>query len=183
MGSCTFCEQWTAHEALRLGLLTQIVPALKVEGRFVANPMAITDRMVDEYGRVILGKKKTGAEAAAARAVLASGTVDLSLLDEAVDGVITKLMLTFPDCTTKTIESIRKHKLAHWDKNKESNRAWLANNMMTEASAGFKAFNVGPKGHREVDFVALRVRLANGERWGEELVRAVSPQYKTWDPA
>ncbi len=181
MESCTLCEQWTAHEALRLGLLTQIVPALKVDGRFVPNPMAVTDRMLDEYGRIILGKKKTGAEATAAKATLASGTIDLSLLDEAVDALVTKLLLTFPDCTTKTVESIRKHKLAHWDKNKESNRAWLANNMMTEGSAGFKAFNEGPRGHREIDFVDLRLRLARGERWGEDLVRAVSPQYKTWD--
>ena len=171
MGSCTLCDQWTAHEALRLGLLTQIVPALKVDGTFVPNPMAITDRYVDEYGRVILGKKKTGAEAAAAKAVMASGTIDLSLLDEAVDQLVTKLTLTFPDCTTKTIESIRKHKLAHWDKNREGSRAWLALNMMTEAKAGFRAFHFKPGGKRELDFYALRRGLASGKTWNEEFLR------------
>ena len=58
-----------------------------------------------------------------------------ALLDEAVDAMVTKIMYTMPDCTTKTTESVRKKKLEHWDKNKETNRAWLANNMMTEAKA------------------------------------------------
>ncbi len=50
-----------------------------------------------------------------------------------------------PDCLTKTIESLRKHKLEHWDRNRETNRAWLALNMMTEANAGFRAFHFGNK--------------------------------------
>ena len=48
--------------------------------------------------------------------------------------------MTFPDCTLKTIESARKKKLEHWDRNRETNRAWLSLNMMTEARAGFRAF-------------------------------------------
>ena len=57
--------------------------------------------------------------------LLAKGTVDLSLLDEAVEEMCTKLLYTMPDCLIKTLESLRKHKLEHWDKNRESNRAWL----------------------------------------------------------
>lgn len=181
MESCTFCETWSAHKAMRLGLLTEIAPALKVDGKWVANPMVVTDRFVDEFGRIVHGERKTGAEAAAGRDLMGRGTVDLTLLDEAVDRIVTKLTMTFPDCTTKTIESVRKHKLAHWDKNRETNRAWLGGNMMTEALCGFRAFNEGPKGHREIDFVDLRRRLANGEAWGDDLVRAVSPQFKSWD--
>ena len=37
--------------------------------------------------------------------------------------------------------------------------------MMTEARAGFTAFNEGPKDDREVDFVLLRQKLAAGESW------------------
>src|SRR5688572_15419777 len=33
MESCTLCEPWSAHKAARLGLLTKVVPALKVDGR------------------------------------------------------------------------------------------------------------------------------------------------------
>ena len=63
-----------------------------------------------------------------------------------------------PDCLSKTLESVRKHKLTFWDRNRETNRAWLALNMTTEAKAGFRDFNEGPRGRREVDFVELRRR-------------------------
>ena len=61
-----------------------------------------------------------------------------------------------PGCLSKTIESVRKHKLEHWDRNRESNRAWLSLNMMTEANAGFRAFHYGTKQQREVNFIKLR---------------------------
>jgi 6-oxo-cyclohex-1-ene-carbonyl-CoA hydrolase len=80
-----------------------------------------------------------------------------------------------PDCLIKTIESLRKHKLEHWDRNRETNRAWLSLNMMTEANAGFRAFHYGDKKNREVDFVLLRQRLAQGARWSEELIEEIAP--------
>ncbi len=80
-----------------------------------------------------------------------------------------------PNCLSKAINSIRKKKLEHWDKNKESNRDWLALNMMTEGRAGFKAFNDGPRENREVDFVKLRQLLAEGKAWDEEMQKAISP--------
>ncbi len=61
MVSGTLCEPFSAHKAARLGILTDIVPALKVDGKFVPNPLVITDRYLDEYGRVIHGEFKTGA--------------------------------------------------------------------------------------------------------------------------
>ena len=76
------------------------------------------------------------------------GTVDLSLLDEKVEALCTKLLYTFPDCTTKTVEELRKPKLDAWNRNKENSRAWLALNMMTEARAGFRAFNEGTQRDR-----------------------------------
>jgi 6-oxo-cyclohex-1-ene-carbonyl-CoA hydrolase len=85
-----------------------------------------------------------------------------------------------PECTIKTLESLRKKKKEHWDANRESNRAWLALNMMTEARAGFRAFHEGNREvGREVDFVELRRRLAAGETWGEDLLKAISPQFRT----
>ena len=176
MVSCTLCETWSAHKALRLGLITDIVPALKVDGAFVANPMAVTDRFLDAFGRVIHGEFKTGSERAAAKELLQKGTVDLSKLDEAVEGLATKLLYTMPGCMSKTVQSVRKHKLEHWDRNKESNRSWLALNMMTEANAGFRAFNEGPRNNREVDFLDLRRRLAQGEAWGTDLIEKVLPR-------
>src|ERR1019366_4846966 len=98
--------------------------------------------------------------------LLAKGSVDLTLLDEAVDVLSTQLLYTMPDCLIKTIESLRKHKLEHWDRNRESNRAWLSLNMMTEARAGFRAFHYGSKEQHEVDFVLLRRRLPEGGAGG-----------------
>ena len=175
MVSCTLCDMWSAHRFHAYGGLTQIVPALKVDGRWVPNPLVVTDRMLDEYGRPVLGEWKTGTAREEGKALMQRGTIDLSLLDEAVDELVTKLLYTMPDCLTKTIQSLRKHKLEHWDRNRETNRAWLALNMMTEANAGFRAFHMGTRDQREVDFVRLRQRLAEGAKWNEELVREIAP--------
>ncbi|MEE9235945.1 MAG: 6-oxocyclohex-1-ene-1-carbonyl-CoA hydratase [Candidatus Acidoferrales bacterium] len=173
--SGTLCEPWSAHRFYWLGGLTHIVPALKVDGQWVANPLVITDQVLDEYGRVVFGEWKAGAAREEGKAALAKGTIDLARLDQAVEQLCTKFLYTMPDCLVKTIESLRKHKLQHWDRNRESNRAWLALNMMTEANAGFRAFHYGTKQQREVDFVRLRRRLAEGARWDEDLIREVAP--------
>ena len=178
MYSCTACDPWSAHEAFRYGLLTEIVPALKIDGEFIPNPLVYTDKWVNEKGDIIYGSTKKGDELAQSKELLKSGEVDLSLLDKAVELLSTKLLHTMPNCLSKTLNSIRKKKLEHWDKNKESNRDWLALNMMTEAKAGFRAFNEGPRGNREVDFIKLRQMLANGHEWNDELIQAVSPQYQ-----
>jgi 6-oxo-cyclohex-1-ene-carbonyl-CoA hydrolase len=156
-------------------MVTDVVPALKVDGKFVANPLVWTDRMFDEYGRWAHGEPKTGAALDEAKALLKRGTVDLSLLDQRVEQLCTKLLLTFPDCTTKTIEELRKSKLERWNANKEDARAWLALNMMTEARTGFRAFNEGTKDDREADFIALRQALARGTPWSPELVESLLP--------
>ncbi len=179
MVGCTLCEPWSAHQAYRFGVINEIVPALKVDGTFVPNPMVVTDRYLDEYGRIILGEPKTGEELAQAKALVKQGTMDLSKLDEAVEKICAKLLMTFPNCTIKTVESIRKHKLFHWQRNSEGNRDWLGLNMMTEAKAGFQAFNEGTKETgREVDFVLMRQLLAEGMPWTDELQRKISPQFK-----
>ena len=170
MESCTLCEPWSAHKAHRLGLLTDIVPALRVDGRFVPNPLVVTDRWLDEQGRVVHGEFKQGAEREAAKELLARGEVELSLLDERVDRLVTSLAMTMPGCLVKTIESVRKHKLLHWDRNRETNRAWLALNMTTEAKLGFRAFHEGTKRCREADFLLLRRRIAEGRPFDDELI-------------
>ncbi|HEV2386593.1 MAG TPA: 6-oxocyclohex-1-ene-1-carbonyl-CoA hydratase [Candidatus Acidoferrales bacterium] len=175
MYSGTLCETWSAHRFYALGGLTEIVPALQIDGKWAPNPLVVTERFLDEYGRVVLGEWKTGEAREAGKALLGRGTVDLALLDDAVERLCGKLLYTMPDCLAKTIESLRKHKLEHWDRNREGNRAWLSLNMMTEANAGFRAFHHGTKDRREVDFVRLRQRLAQGARWNEELIREIAP--------
>jgi 6-oxo-cyclohex-1-ene-carbonyl-CoA hydrolase len=176
MAACVLCEPFSAHKAHHWGLLTAIVPALKVDGAFVANPLVETGAAFDAYGRALYGEPKTGDALAAGKALMARGTVDLALLDAKVEELCAKLLLTFPDCTTKTLEALRKPKLEAWNRNKEEARAWLALNMMTEARAGFRAFNEGPKDDREIDFVALRQALAKGAPWSDALTDFVQPQ-------
>jgi len=172
MESCTLCEHWSAYKAHRLGLLTAVVPALKVDGQLVPNPFVITDRWIDE-GRIVYGEMKSGAARDEAKALVARGEVDLSRLDAEVDRLVYKLADTFPGCLSKTLESVRKHKLEHWDRNKETNRSWLGLNMMTEARAGFRAFNEGSRTCREADMLLLRRRLAEGATWGDPLLEEI----------
>jgi 6-oxo-cyclohex-1-ene-carbonyl-CoA hydrolase len=172
MESCTLCEHWSAYKAQRLGLVSRVVPALEVDGRFVRNPLVVTDRWIDD-GALVYGEPKQGAERAAGKELMARGEVDLSLLDREVDALVYKLANTFPGCLSKTLESVRKHKLEHWDRNKETNRAWLGLNMMTEARAGFRAFHEGSKECREADFLLLRRRLAEGAVWSDALLEEV----------
>jgi 6-oxo-cyclohex-1-ene-carbonyl-CoA hydrolase len=178
MESGVLCDMWSAHKALQIGLINQIVPVLKVEGQWIPNPMVVLDRYADEWGTIVFGAYKTGAARDEAKAVLANAETDLSLLDEAVEALCTKLLMLMPDCVSKTVNSLRKHKQWHWDNTNVTNREWLGLNMMTEAKAGFRAFNEGPKGHREVDFIKLRQLLAQGHPWDDELIRAISPQYR-----
>jgi 6-oxo-cyclohex-1-ene-carbonyl-CoA hydrolase len=178
MAACVLCEPFSAHKASWMGILTDVVPALKVDGKFIANPLVETKQMVDDHGRFCFGEPKTGDALKEAKALLARGTVDLSMLDARVEELCSKILLTFPDCTTKTLEELRKPKLEAWDKNKENSRAWLALNMMTEARAGFTAFNEGTKEDREADFVLLRQKLAAGESWVGPLHDSIQPKAK-----
>lgn len=174
--SLSLCEPWSAHKAMRLGLLSDIVPVhRKADGTLVANPLVVSDRYADEMGRIVYGEWKTGAAAEAAKAEAKACTIDLGALDAAVDKLATKLLYTFPDCTRKTLESLRKKKLEHWFQNAETSRSWLSLNMNTEAAAGFVAFHYGDKTEREIDFVRLRKRLADGAIFDDKLVEEVLP--------
>jgi len=176
MQSCTLCEMWSAYEAKTLGLITEAVPVLKVGDKFVRNPLVVTDRWLDDSGAVVYGRSKSGADRKSAKEILASGTVDLTPLDQLVDSLCTKLMYLMPDCVNKTLNSLRKKKLEHWDRNQQSNRDWLGLNMMTEAKAGFRAFNEGPKDNREIDFIKLRQMLSEGHPWDDEMLEAILPR-------
>jgi len=179
MWSGTLCETWTAHQAKNLGLIHDVVPALKVDGKYVPNPMVITDRYIDDMGRIVYGEPKTGEALAEGKALLKKGEIDLSLLDETVEKLAGQLLLTFPNCTMMTIQQLRKFKMEQWYRNSESNRQWLGQNMMTEARCGFRAFNEGTKETgREIDFIKLRQLLAEGKPWDDDMLKAVSPQYR-----
>jgi 6-oxocyclohex-1-ene-carbonyl-CoA hydrolase len=179
--SCTLCETWSAYKALRLGLLTDVAPVLRIGERFVPNPLVETEQWLAE-GRVVHGEELHGERLARGKELLASGKIDFTLLDERVDGLVTKLLMTMPGCLSQTLEAMRKHKLEHWDRNRESSRAWLGMNMLAEGAAGFRAFDQGPRTKREIDFVELRQRLARGETWSPELIESLLPRAEEGKP-
>jgi len=170
--SLVLCEPWSAHKAQRLGLINQVVPVHRRDGAFTINPIVTPD-----------GEWKTGAALDDAKKLAAECTIDLTELDHAVDRLVVKLTNTFPDCTRKTLESLRKKKLEHWFANMESSRSWLSLNMATEAAAGFPAFHYGDRGEREINFVLLRRRIAEGVRFDNALVAEVlKPSARTgWE--
>lgn len=179
MESCSLCELWSAYKAHVLGLIHEVVPVLEVGEGVVASPLVHTAQYVGKDGKVVYGELVTGPDKERGKQILKSGSVNLTHLDAAVERLITSLLYTMPDCTSKTIQSVRKHKLVHWDRNRETNRAWLGLNMLTEANAGFRAFNEGRGRDREVDFITLRRALADGRRWGPDLIEDVMPASAT----
>ena len=136
------------------------------------------DQYLDGFGKIDIGESKSGDALAVGKATLKSGEVDLSLLDAKVEEFCSKFVTTFPDCMTKTLEELRKPKIDAWNANKENSRAWIALNMMTEARAGFRAFNEPAGRDREIDFVALRQALANGQPWTSEFTESLMPASK-----
>ena len=74
----------------------------------------------------IRDRPKTGDALKEGKALMARGSVDLAMLDARIEELCAKILLTFPDCTTKTLEELRKPKLEAWNRNKEDARAWLA---------------------------------------------------------
>ena len=88
MVACVMCEPFSAHKAYHWGMLADITPALKVDGRLVANPLVETQRFADEHGRIVYGDFKTGDAAKEGKTLLAKGAVDLSALDASVESAV-----------------------------------------------------------------------------------------------
>ena len=67
MESCPLCERWSAYEALRFGLINDLAPVYRENGDFIPNPLVVTDRWLDDRGRIVYGSTKRGDERAAAK--------------------------------------------------------------------------------------------------------------------
>jgi 6-oxo-cyclohex-1-ene-carbonyl-CoA hydrolase len=173
MWNCISCELWSAYKMKLKGLITAVVPALRVNGAFVRNPLVITDRYLDD-GEIVYGEMKRGGDAKAGKELLKSGTVDFAKLDAEVNGIIWKFTNLFPGCLIKSIDGIRAKKKFFWDQAKLPNRHWLAANMATEAFLGFNAFNTRKMtGTDLIDFVKYRQLIAQGRRLDDEFFAAV----------
>ena len=178
MWSCVSCEMWSAYKMKRSGLITKACKALKQDGKFIANPLFVTDKWVED-GEIVYGEPVAGEAAKKAREIISGCTMDLSLVDAAIDDVVWRFTNLFPGCLIKSVEGIRLKKKFFWDQAKVINRHWLAVNMSTEAYLGFAAFNTRKlTGKDVIDFVKYRQLLAEGHALDPELHEAVLPKPK-----
>lgn len=179
MWNCVSCEMWSAYKMKRLSFISKVVPVLKVDGKFVRNPMVITDKYVDD-GEIVYGEMKTGEEAKKAAEIVKVATTDFSLLDKAVENSVWTFANLFPGCVIKAIDAVRSKKKLFWDVAKDYNRHWLAANMSSEAFLGFTAFNTKKlTGKDTIDFIKYRQLVAVGHEENDDLFAQVLAQPKT----
>ena len=176
--NCVSCELWSAYKMKRLGLISQVAAVVKKDGKFIRNPAVITDKYIED-GEIAYGEFLKGEEGKKAREFLKTASIDLELLDKAVNDVIWKFTNLFPGCLIKSLDSVRAKKKYFWDMAKNYNRHWLAVNMTTEAYLGFQAFNTKEiTGQDVIDFIKYRQLVAEGKTVDEAFMEAVLPKPK-----
>jgi 6-oxo-cyclohex-1-ene-carbonyl-CoA hydrolase len=162
MWNCISCEMWSAYKMKRLGMISKVVPVLKQDGKWVRNPLVITDKYVED-GEIVYGESKTGDDFKKASELVKAAKVDFELLDKAVNGILWTFTNLFPNCLQMSIDSIRAKKKSFWDASKDYYRHWLMANMSSEAFLGFNAFNTKKiTGKDTIDFIKYRQLLAEG---------------------
>jgi len=178
MWNCISCELWSAYKMLRKGYLSKVVPVIKQDGKWIRNPLVITDKYVED-GEIVYGEFKSGEEYKKASDFIKEATTDFELLDRSVNEIVWTFTNLFPHCLQMSIDSIRAKKKFFWDMGKDYYRHWLAANMVSEAFLGFHAFNTRKMtGKDTIDFIKYRQLLAEGHLVDEELFEAVLPRPK-----
>lgn len=176
MWSGFMCELWSAYKMKAKGLITKAVPVLKKDGKFIRNPLVITDTYVKD-GEIVYGELKTGDEAKAARELMASCEYDFSLLDAEINKIIWTIANLFEGCVQMSIDSMRQKKRFFWDICKPLHREWLSQNMMLDAFLGFYAFSTRKMtGKDTIDFIKYRQLVAQGKSMELDVLEQVMPK-------
>ena len=136
-----------ARQALDWGLVNQVVPSVKKDGKFV-------ERASEEQIQQALGRKN-------------GYTIDLELLDRAVDELAASLLESFPECTRYTKQQVNFLKEFIWSSTIGHSAEWLALHYGgLETFEGMNAFNE----KRKANYAMVRDRLANDDSpempWG-----------------
>jgi 6-oxo-cyclohex-1-ene-carbonyl-CoA hydrolase len=166
---------WSSYKAKVKGIVSKCVPVLKVDGKWVRNPMVVTDRYVDD-GEIVYGEFKSGAELKEAKAFVKEHqpNADFELLDKEVDKIVWTFANLFPGCLMKSMDGIRQKKKFFWDTMKYANRHWLKANMAGEAFLGFGAFNTKKiTGENTIDFIKFRQNIADVRTWDMDMFAEV----------
>jgi len=180
MWNCVSCEMWSAYKMKAKTLISKVVPVLKVDGKWVRNPMIITDKYVED-GEIVYGEFKRGDALKEAREFVKQHqpNADFDLLDNEVNKVVWTFANLFPGCLIKSMDSIRAKKKFFWDYSKNYNRHWLAANMGGEAFLGFGAFNTKKStGMDTIDFIKFRQNVADMRTWDLDMFAEVLDEPK-----
>ena len=175
MWNCVSCEMWSAYKMKMKNLISKCVPVLKIDGKWVRNPIIVTDKYIED-GEIVYGEYKTGEELKEARAMVKEHQpkADFELLDTEVDKIVWTFANLFPGCLIKSIDSVRAKKKFFWDYSKNYNRHWLAANMGGEAFLGFGAFNTKKiTGQDTIDFIRFRQNIADMKTWDMDMFAEV----------
>jgi enoyl-CoA hydratase/carnithine racemase len=135
------------YQALDWGLVNDVSPSVKKEGEFI--------------------EKATKEQIKAAQAGEDGYSIDLSRLDEAVDGLCQELIQKFPECMRYTKQQVNFWKDLAWHQTIGHARDWLSIHYSSwEPLEGMRAFVE----KRPPDYMKLRERAAVGGssefRWG-----------------
>ena len=166
---------WSSYKMKAKGMISKVVPVLKIDGGWVRNPTIITDKYVED-GEIVYGEYKSGQDLKDGRAILKEhqANADFELLDKEVNNVVWKFANLFPGCLIKSIDGIRQKKKFFWDTMKNDHRHWLAANMSGEAFLGFGAFNTKKiTGQDTIDFIKFRQNVADMRTWDMEMFAEV----------
>ncbi len=171
--NCVSCEMWSSYKMKRLGLITKVAPVLKKDGKFIRNPLVITDKYIED-GEIVYGEFKTGEEAKEARAMIKELPTDFELVDKEVNKIVWTFTNLMPHCLMKSIDSVRAKKKFFWDQMKLPNRHWLAANMNYEAFMGFNAFNTKKiTGKDTIDFIRYRQLVAEARELNDDFYEEI----------
>jgi enoyl-CoA hydratase/carnithine racemase len=135
------------YQALEWGLVNEVVPSVKKDGRFVVH--ATSEQ---------IGKAQKGED---------GYSIDLSKLDEAVNALCQELVDKFPECTRYTKANANFWKDFAWHQTIGHTRDWLSIHYTSwEPLEGMNAFVE----KRQADYRGLRERAAAGKSpefpWG-----------------
>ena len=173
MWNCVSCEMWSSYKMKRLGLISKVAPVLKKDGKFIRNPLVITDKYIED-GEIVYGEFKTGEEAKEARAMIKELPTDFELVDKEVNKIVWTFTNLMPHCLMKSIDSVRAKKKFFWDQMKLPNRHWLAANMNYEAFMGFNAFNTKKiTGKDTIDFIRYRQLVAEARELNDDFYEEI----------
>ncbi|MFH1976097.1 MAG: 6-oxocyclohex-1-ene-1-carbonyl-CoA hydratase [Pseudomonadota bacterium] len=175
MWNCISCEMWSAYKMKAKNLISKCVPVLKIDDKWVRNPMIVTDKYIED-GEIVYGEYKKGDALKEARELVKvhQPNADFELLDKEINKITWTFANLFPGCLIESIDSIRQKKKFFWDTMKNSHRHWLAANMGGEAFLGFGAFNTKKiTGQDTVDFIKFRQNIADMKTWDMDMFAEV----------